>query len=244
MSNWIELRLTKDEDKQVREGAALLKTTHHDNIENAFKIARGIEILKNRFKGSGVRGQFSAALVQYRYVNRDGGALNKALISHYATLLANEDRVLAWWETVKNSKRARRWLHVSAIHGHWQQHLREEQEAARRREAEARGEKLPPKPRSYTARILDSYREAERKIHDLTGENQELREANDGGNLFTEDSSAEHVIKCVGGMFRTSPAKIRAIASGLKRFADDIDRRIKTARPAKQKSKRELRAEP
>jgi hypothetical protein len=45
------------------------------------------------------------------------------------------------------------------------------------------------------------------------------------------NSSAEHVIKSVGNLFRTSPKKLRAIATGLTKFAKDIEDLTKTARP-------------
>jgi hypothetical protein len=73
--------------------------------------------------------------------------------------------------------------------------------------------------------------ELQQQLHESIEENRELRRADDGGNLFTENSSAEHVVKSVGNLFRTSPAKLRAIATGLTKFAKDIEDLTKTARP-------------
>ena len=59
----------------------------------------------------------------------------------------------------------------------------------------------------------------------------DLRTADDGGNLFTADSSAEHIADSIAGLIRTSPAKMRAVASRLRKLADEMEGRIKTARP-------------
>jgi hypothetical protein len=77
--------------------------------------------------------------------------------------------------------------------------------------------------------------ELQEQLNQSRAENRELRIADDGGNLFTENLSAAHVIKSVGNLFRTSPAKLRAIATGLNAFAKDIEDLTKTARPKRSK---------
>ena len=69
--------------------------------------------------GSGTQGSFGDALVQYGFVARDGGPINKAIRSHLKTLLDNEQSVRAWWETVRTKRGVREWLSASAIHKHW-----------------------------------------------------------------------------------------------------------------------------
>ena len=109
-SNWIELGLSKDEEALVQLGASLYKTIHLDTIDNIFVIARAIATLQGHHFSSGTQGGFGDALVQYGFVARDGGPMNKAVRSHLKTLLDNEESVRAWWETVRTKKQARDWL--------------------------------------------------------------------------------------------------------------------------------------
>ena len=96
-SNWIELGLSKDEEALVQLGASLYKTIHLDTIDNIFVIARAIATLQGHHFSSGTQGGFGDALVQYGFVARDGGPMNKAVRSHLKTLLDNEESVRAWW---------------------------------------------------------------------------------------------------------------------------------------------------
>lgn len=117
-NNWMELELTKDEEEFVRRGAELYKITYLDTIDNIFVIARSINILHDRYHGSGIKGGFTDALVQYGFTARDGGAMNKAIRSHLSQLLAHEAEVRAWWEKVPERVK-RDWLSAKAIHRHW-----------------------------------------------------------------------------------------------------------------------------
>jgi hypothetical protein len=117
-NNWMELGLTKDEEEFVRRGAELYKITYLDTIDNIFVIARSIKILHDRYHGSGIRGGFTDALVQYGFTARDGGPMNKAIRSHLSQLLAHEAEVRAWWEKVPERVK-RDWLSAKAIHRHW-----------------------------------------------------------------------------------------------------------------------------
>jgi hypothetical protein len=85
--NWLELGLTKDEETIVRRAAQIYKTVYLDTIDNVFEVARALKILQDRHQMLGVRGTLADALVQFGFTARDGGAMNKALISHHKQLL-------------------------------------------------------------------------------------------------------------------------------------------------------------
>lgn len=121
ISNWMELGLTEDEEKLVREGAALYKATYLDTIDNVFKIATAIDILQQRHYGSGVQGGFADALVQYGFTARDDNSpLDKGIRSNLKELLKHEKDVRAWWVKVPGNKK-RDWLSARAIYRHWKQ---------------------------------------------------------------------------------------------------------------------------
>jgi len=61
----------------------------------------------------------------------------------------------------------------------------------------------------------------------------EMRAANDGGNLFTENSSAERIANSIANTVRTSPA--REVARLLNNLAREYEVRIKAAQPARRK---------
>ena len=117
-NNWMELGLTADEEKFVRLGAALYKTVYLDTIDNIFVIARSLKILHDRHHGSGVKGGFTDALVQYGFTARDGGPMNKAIVSHWANCSNTKPTVRAWWAKVPERTK-RDWLSAKAIHSHW-----------------------------------------------------------------------------------------------------------------------------
>src|SRR5262245_10673895 len=122
-NNWIELNLSEAENAAVKEAAALYKATYLDTIDNVFKIANGIEILRKRYYGSGVQGNFADALVQYGFVNRSGEAIDKAIRSHLKSLIDHEVEVRAWWGGVP-ARTKRDWLSAKAIYIHWKQSLK------------------------------------------------------------------------------------------------------------------------
>jgi hypothetical protein len=229
-NNWMELRLSDDEDERVRKGAELHKITNLQSLDTVLEIAACINILKARYKNSGIRGAFGDALVQYGYINRDGFALNKALISHYTTLLDNEKDVRAWWETVKKSRPARRWVGVSAIHNHWTRHLRAEAEEKRRLDAEARGVPLPPKKPSPMVELKKTNWELQEQLH---AANERAKKA-DGGNLFDlELDSADHIGRVIVDNLRGSPGKIENLIRTLSVELKKLRALTKTARPKK-----------
>jgi len=218
-SNWMELRLTQDEEEFVKRNAETYRAVHVETIDTIFGWAKSIEILQKRFYSSGVQGAFADALVQYGFTSRDGGPMAKSIRSNLKNLLDNEQAVRKWWASVPQ-KTKRDWISARAIHNHWKASLRP---------ADA------PRKLSAYAEMKATNIELQEQLTQRRAENRELRTADDGGNLFTENSSAEHVIKSVGNLFRTSPAKLRAIATGLNKFAKDIEDLTKTARPKRGK---------
>src|SRR5262245_19969716 len=122
-SNWMQLNLSPEEDKYVRRYSDFYRAQYIETIDTVFGIARSIEILKRQFDGSGIRGAFGDALVQYGYTARDGGPMNKAIVSHLKALLDNEAAVRTWWAKVPEPK-GRHWLSAKAIYTNWQASLK------------------------------------------------------------------------------------------------------------------------
>jgi hypothetical protein len=213
-NNWMELGLTKDEEELVRYGAALYKTVYLDTIDNIFTIARSLKILHDRHHGSGIRGGFTDALVQYGFTARDGGPMNKAIRSHLSQLLENEAAVRAWWEKVPQRMK-RDWLSAKAIHNHW---------SKSRKPPDA-----PRKPSPYTAMKATNV-ELQEQLHKALVENKLLR-SDDGGNYFTAESAPDQIADSVANLLLASPGKIRAVATRLNVRAKEIEARLKRARP-------------
>jgi regulator of replication initiation timing len=122
-SNWLELNLSPEDDKFVRRYGELYRAQYVETIDTVFGIARSIDILKQQFDRSGNRGAFGDALVQFGFIARDGGPMNKAIRSFHKTLLDNEAAVRAWWTTVPEIKK-RDWLSGKAICTNWKTSLR------------------------------------------------------------------------------------------------------------------------
>jgi hypothetical protein len=119
MSNWIELGLSADEDKLVREAAKIYQSAYVHTLDSVFKIAKAIDILHERHYGSGVQGGFADALVQYGFTARDGeSALDKGIRSNLKELLENEPQVRAWWGKVEERKK-KDWVSARAIYRNW-----------------------------------------------------------------------------------------------------------------------------
>lgn len=214
MNNWMELRLTEDEEQFVQRSAATYRAVHVETIDTIFGWAKSIEILQKRFYSSGIQGAFADALVQYGFTSRDGGPMAKSIRSNLKNLLDNEQAVRTWWAKVPE-KRKRDWISPRAIHRHWKESLRP---------ADA-----PRKPSPYT-QMRETNVELQEQLDKTLAENRELR-SDDGGNYFTADSSAEHIANSIVNLIRPSPSKMRDVARLLNKAAKDIETRIKTARP-------------
>jgi hypothetical protein len=116
--NWLELGLSKDEETIVRRAAQIYKTIYLTTIDNVFEVARALKILQDRHQMLGVRGTLVDALVQFGFTSRDGGPMNKALISHHKQLLENEQAVRAWWAKL-DERTKRDWFSAKAVYTHW-----------------------------------------------------------------------------------------------------------------------------
>jgi hypothetical protein len=77
--------------------------------------------------------------------------------------------------------------------------------------------------------------ELQEQLNKSLAENREMHATNDGGNYFTADSSAEQIANSIANLIRTSPAKMRAVASLLNKLAKEYEARTKIARPARRK---------
>jgi hypothetical protein len=129
MSNWLDLRLSTDEEKFVREAGDEYVATYVHTIESIFKTAKAIDILQRRFYGNGVQGAFSDALVQYRFTARDReSAIDKGIRSNLKEMLASEQAVRDWWTSVPEKKK-RDWISARGVYKHWKKSQRPAAEA-------------------------------------------------------------------------------------------------------------------
>lgn len=208
-NNWMELGLTADEEAFVRKGAALYKTLYLDTIDNVFVIARSIEILRKRHLGSGIKGGFADALVQYGFTSRDGGPMNKAIRSFHKTLLDHEAEVRKWWDSVKEPKK-RDWLSAKAICSHWKA-------STKHRDPDA-PKKPSPLQQERTTNVF-----LQEELHKA---NEKLK-TSDEGDRFKPTDTADDIATVLVSMF--SPSKAESIARALLA-------KLKTRKPAKPKT--------
>jgi hypothetical protein len=217
--NWLELRLSEEEEKEVRAAAAIYKTVHLDTIDNVFEIARAIGILQQRYYGSGIRGDFGAALVQYGFTARDGSAMNKAIRSHLKELREKEAEVRKWWSSVPERKK-RDWLSASAVWKNWK-----------------KSRKPPPDPNA-PRRLTPLQAERATNVilqEQLRAANERLKTA-DGRDLFDIDhDSAEAIGKTIGSRWRSSPSKLETLIEVLTEELKEARSLIRKARPRNQR---------
>jgi hypothetical protein len=222
-NNWIELGLTKDEDESVRHGAELWKATYVETIDNIFAIARGIDILRRRHDGMGVKGALGDALVQYGYTARDRESpMDKAIRANLKKMLEHENEVRTWWNKKGDDgfeKRKRHWVSASTIYAQWNK--------SRKPPVDPNAPKKPSP--------LRQERETNIALQEQLHAANKLLKTADGGNLFTAESPAEHIAESIAGMILTSPkmtpSKMRAIATHLNKLAKNYEARTKQARP-------------
>ena len=235
--NWMELGLSEDEEKIVREGAALYKATYLDTIDNVFKIAEAIDILQARHYGSGVQGGFADALVQYGFSARDGSSpLDKGIRSNLKELRRNEKDVRGWWGGVPENKK-RDWLSARAIYRHWKRWKASKSPKPDNIEAKFR----PVEMERAVASILhhlEAITDADHKqsiIERITGP---LVTEGTLADRVTPDDSAEDIADVLVRMFKRGKAKdiftrglaklgdrnaIYEVATGRKPFDDHSD---------------------
>jgi len=212
--NWMELNLSKDEEEIVRQGAALYKTIYLDTIDNVFVIARAVKIVHERHYSSGIKGGFTAALVQYGFTSRDGGPMNKAIISHLKQLLENEAKVRTWWDTVPPRVK-RDWLSAKAVYTNWKRSLKP---------------KDPDAPRKPTP--LQEERATNVILQEQLHATQERLKTADGGNLFDlEHTGAEKIGEIIVAAWRQQPSRIETLIRTLNAELKELRARIKAARP-------------
>jgi hypothetical protein len=214
--NWMELNLSAEQEAKVREAATLYKTLHLDTIDNVFKIAVGIQILRKEHSRSGVRGKFEQALVQYGFIDRSGKAVHKSIRSDYTALLEHEQDVRAWWKTADERKR-RFWLSARAIHRHW---------------------KVSRKPKDPDAPRKPTPLQQERATNVILQE--QLHEANarlqvDGNQFDLAKTGAETIGKIIVNTWRTQPSRIETLIRTLNAELKELRALTKAARPVQRK---------
>jgi hypothetical protein len=194
----------------MQKGVALYKAIYLDTIDNVFVIARALRILHARYRVSGVRGAFAQPLVQYGFTNREGGPMNKAIVSQHETLLVNEIKVRAWWKTVPERTK-RDWLSAAAIYRHWM-----------------RSKKPPDAPRkpSAYAQIKATNIELQEQLHEAN-----VRLQADGNQFDLDKTGAETIGKIIARSWRQQPKRIETLISTPKAELTDIRALIRAARP-------------
>jgi hypothetical protein len=189
VNNWIELNLTKDEEKQVREAAELYKAIYIETIDSVFKLARGIEILRGRFYGMGKQGGFGDALVQYGFTARDGETpIDKGIRSNLKELLDNEKSVRAWWGQTDGRKK-RDWVSARAIYRHWKKAQ----------------DKPPPDPnapprRNPVQELKATNIELQKQLKDALSREPDVRER------FEPSGPVSDIAQALFGMFHAYPS--------------------------------------
>jgi hypothetical protein len=225
--NWLELNLSAEEDEFVRAAARVYKTVHLDTIENVFAIARAVDILQRRYYGSGVRGAFADALVQYGFTARDGTAIHKSVRNALKELRENEPAVRKWFSSVPERKK-RNWLSATAVYRNWKKSLTPPDPDARR--------PLTPLQKERATNVF-----LQEQLHSA---NQRLKTA-DGGNLFDLDhDSAEQIGKTIGERWRASPSRLETLIETLTEELKEARKRIREARPRSGRRRHEGEANP
>jgi hypothetical protein len=202
---------------------ALYKAAYIDTIDSMFKIAKAIDYITKRYYGSGVQGSLAQALIQWGFTARDPDReVDKSIRAKLKEMLEEEPKVRSWWKSVPAQKK-KFWLSAPTIYRNWKKDT-----APVDADAPTKKRETPLQRERATNQLLQ----------------QKLREANDllksadGGNLFTANSSAEHVGDVVAEQYRTSPSKLRAIAARIIKRAKELEARIKDARPAGSEKKK------
>jgi hypothetical protein len=218
--NMMELGFPPEVAKRVEEAAALYKAAYVDTIDTVFKIAGAINDITKYYYGSGVRGSLAQALIQHGFTARDPDReIDKGIRSRLKEMLEDEAKVRSWWTSVPAQKK-KWWTSAKTIYDNWKRDTKSADPDAPKRETPLQRERA-------TNQLL------QQQNHEL----RDLLKTADGGNLFTANSSAEHIADAVAGLMRTSPTKMRAIATRLNKLAKEYEARGKEARSAKKGKK-------
>jgi hypothetical protein len=192
-------------------------------FEGWITIGKGIRILRRRADHIGGRKTFHRLLAEQGF-RVDGPKLERQFDKTTATrllqVMEQETEVRIWHQQLTPVQQAE-WASPNAILRHCPLFAKPE----KNREG---------KPSAY-AQLKATNVELQEQLNSSLTENRELRAANDGGNLFTAESSAEHIADAVASLIRTSPSKIRDVATYLNKRAKEYEARIKTARPKREK---------
>jgi hypothetical protein len=132
-SNWLDLKLTPEQEKEVDEGAALYKAQYIETIDTVFKIARSIQILQDKNYGTGVQGGFATALMQKGFTTRNGlDPIDPSIRADFRTLLENKEEVRKWWNSEVANDKKRVWTSARSIARGWKASKKEPRTATTR----------------------------------------------------------------------------------------------------------------
>lgn len=213
--NWIELNLNSDEQALVTEAAVIHKTIYINTFDNVFKIARALDILQKRHSRAGVNVSLDAALVQFGFINRGGGAMQKSIRSDYKALLDHEADVRAWWTKVKEDKK-RHWHSARAISKNWRA-----------------SQRAPDEPKRLSP--LARERERSRQLQEQLVEANERLKAADGDLYDLLKTGPETIGKVIVDTLRMHPSKIEKLITTLKAELKELKVLTKAARPRGEK---------
>jgi hypothetical protein len=221
--NLMELGFPPEVAKRVEEAAALYKAAYVDTIDTVFKIAKAIDDITEYYYGSGVRGSLAQALIQHGFTARDPDKeIDKAIRSKLKEMLEEEAKVRSWWVSVKAQKK-KYWTSAKTIYDNWKRDTKPVDP-----DADNRPKRETPLQRERATNQL-----LQQQLHEV----RDLLKTADGGNLFTANSSADHIADAVAGLMRTSPSKMRAIATRLNKLAKEYEKRGKEAQSAKKSAR-------
>jgi hypothetical protein len=227
-SNWMELGLTKDEEELVARGAALYRAAYVDTIDNAFAIGRALKILQDRHRGSGIRGGFPDALVQYGFTSRDGGPMSKSIVSAHTQCIDNEAAIRTWWDSVPERKK-RLWLSAKAILTNWRA-WKEKQE--RERDPNA------PKKRSAWEEMKATNITLQEELQNSIDETKKLKMADGGSHFDLAGSNPDDVSRSIRDAWKTKLSWIERVIDNLTADLKELKALHKTARPKAKPRKR------
>jgi hypothetical protein len=199
--------------EEAREALATLKRS----FEFWIVVARGLRKLKD--KADRIGGRFTFDRLREREglggKRKDGAdILNKTRVSRLLAILDKLDAVEKWRADL-TAKQRFEWASPEAIHRHCPVFAKPN-ENGDLDEAELDGKQRKPSAKELQEQLTES---------------RKLLAADDGGNLFTEESTAEQIATSVANTIRTSPWKMRQVAALLNKLAKDYEDRINVARP-------------
>lgn len=205
-SNWMDpkrLGLSDEEDKEIRECGQIFQAVHlvKTPLDTALRLARAIKRLRDAHYGSGERGAYGDALVQYGFTDRTGEKpVDESIRNSYEDLRTHEAEVRAWWATVPEQKK-RHWMSARAIHRQWKKWKKAQ--ANPQPEDPDTGPEL-----SQWAKMRNVIADQARKLNEQAVVLKRLRDG-DGGNVVDPDCDPAEIAPVYRDAWRHSPNKLK-----------------------------------